>query len=254
MTHPLGAGLECFPSTYPVHGQVLTSVCRAMDRAAVVLAGITPEQLMATAGRAVAAVAAPWAAGARAVLVLCGPGDNGGDGYEAAPHLARAGHTVRVLDLAHGTVAARRSAAATAARARCAAHPGVQVAHGDAELLRRELASATHVVDALFGAGLARDLEGWWLHAVQAIASSPTRVLAVDVPSGVDADTGAVRGAALRAEVTVTLVAPKRALLPTSPAAERCGRIVQASLGLPWALHGPWVAATPTPPGAGSTR
>lgn len=231
-----------WPPPYPLHRPILTSQARALDAAAGRLAGLSGELLMERAGLGVAAVVALWAPATARVLVLCGPGDNGGDGYVVGRVLSGWGRDVRVLDLA-GEVA--RSPAAHAARERCARASGVEQAHDDLARLEVALAACTHVVDALFGSGLARDLAGRWRHAVEAVTRAQRPVLAVDVPSGVDADTGAVRGAAVRAEVTATMVAPKHALLPPSPTAGHAGHVVEVDIGLPWALHGPWVRPSP---------
>lgn len=238
---------DAWPASYPLHQPILTSQARALDLAAVQLAGLSPEALMERAGLGVAGLVQAWAPASPALLVLCGPGDNGGDGYVAGQALRAAGCSVRVLDLA---ARAPRSPAACAARARCAGDAGVERVHGDRARLVRALRDATHVVDGLFGSGLSRALDGWWRAAVEALLASGRPVLAIDVPSGLDADTGEVRGAAVRAQVTATMVAPKPALQPPSPTAALAGRVIEVDIGLPWALHGPWRRALHAPPAA----
>ena len=155
----------------------------AADREAVAL-GRPVAWLMENAGRAVARAIRARLHPCR-TLVLCGPGNNGGDGYVAARHLAAAGWPVRVASLAPP----RGDAAAAAARWRGLRAPFTPDAAARAEL----------VVDAVFGAGLARPLD----EGLAAVLRAARRVVAVDVPSGVDGATGAVLGYAPRAVLTV---------------------------------------------------
>lgn len=195
---------------------------RAIDRDAAVKLGIPTAVLMENAGRSVAEEARKL--GTR-YLVLCGPGNNGGDGLAAARHLG------------------------SAAEVRLLAEPDPEKSPDAALQLRilrnagRRIAVATEApdprtpsdvvwIDALYGVGLSGPPRGAareWIAAFNA-ASGPK--LAVDVPSGLDADTGAVREIACRAEVTVTFIAPKDGMLAES-ARPYVGRIVVASLGLP---------------------
>ena len=156
----------------------------------------------------------------RPVTVLCGPGQNGGDGWAIAWMLRAAGWPVTV----HAAVAPMRMTGAAREAAERAALPPRSLnefAPGPGDL----------VVDALFGAGLSRDLQGAARTAVERLAESGADVLAVDLPSGVDGRTGAVRGAAARAEVTVTFHARKPGHL-LWPGAPLCGRVVVGDIGL----------------------
>ncbi|MDB5368219.1 MAG: uncharacterized protein JWM77_4146 [Rhodospirillales bacterium] len=189
---------------------------QAADRAAIA-AGTPGSVLMARAGTAVAeAIAARWSP--RPTLILCGPGNNGGDGFIAAAALAARGWPVRVALL--GDLKALRGDAAGAA----ATWSGpLEVARADA------LGDARLIVDALFGAGLARDLAGDARALVEAIDAHDAQIIAVDLPSGLDGDNGAVRGAAARADLTVTFVRKKPAHLF---AADLTGDVVVADIGI----------------------
>ncbi len=173
--------------------------------------------LMERAGWAVARAARRF--GPCRTLVLCGPGNNGGDGYVAARLLDAAGWPVRLAALAPPRPG---SDAALAAASWC----GPSAAFCPAEAARAEL-----VIDAVFGAGLARDVDGL---AADTLAAA-RRILAVDVPSGVDGGTGAVRGRAAQAAATVTFFRrkPGHCLLPGR---DLCGEVILADIGLPAAV------------------
>lgn len=190
--------------------------------------GILGTRLMEKAGRAVAdAVAFRHPLGTR-IVVLCGPGNNGGDGFVAARVLKDRGYLVRVALL--GDPARLAGDAATAARAWTGPVERLQ-ARGLSALLDR----AGVVVDALFGAGLARDLDGEAAAIVDAVNASGMPVVAVDLPSGIDGATGAVRGTAVRAETSVTFfrLKPGHLLLPGRA---RCGTTILADIGIPAAV------------------
>ena len=176
--------------------------------------------LMERAGVAVAdAVSRRWPP--RPVVVLCGPGNNGGDGFVAARILFERGWTVQVALLGE-RAGLRGDAAAAAAR-----WPGPAQA-----LTPAALDGAGLAIDAVFGAGLARPVEGAALAVVEALGRRPLPVVAVDVPSGVDGATGAVRGAAPMAALTVTFFRKKPGHL-LLPGRLHCGRTVLAQIGIP---------------------
>ncbi len=141
-------------------------------------------------------------------VVLCGPGNNGGDGFVIARALAEAGWEVRA-GLLGDADRLPGDAALNAGRWR---EMGGAIAPLDPGLVE----GAGLIVDALFGAGLARPLDGVARRTVEAAAAAPAPVVAVDVPSGVDGDSGAVLGAAAAAELTVTFFRkkPGHLLLP----------------------------------------
>lgn len=165
---------------------------------------------------------------ARRICVLCGPGNNGGDGYLVAA-LAR-GQGCEV-DVVVASDERPRSEAAHAART---AWGGPLRAPGEAPAA---LARADVAVDALFGIGLARAPEGAAADLVEAINAAGRPVLALDVPSGLDADTGATPGVAVRADVTVEFMLPKRGLR-TGRGPALCGDLRLDALGLSSAERG----------------
>ena len=193
---------------------------RALERAAL-SHGLDAAALMARAGAAVAALARErWPQAAR-IGVLCGRGNNGGDGYVAALALYRAGLDVVVVSTGEPTTAEAREAA----RAWREAGQGV-VALGE-PLPRVEL-----WIDGLFGVGLSRDVDGALADMMRGIQAQGAPVLAIDVPSGIDADSAAVRGRALRADLTLCLIGAKRGLF-TAAGREAAGEVCVDTLGVP---------------------
>lgn len=171
------------------------------------------------------------------VLVLCGPGNNGGDGYGAARILASWGRSVRVLDLAPHPSA---ESSTQLERRLCGRLLAIEPLHGDLRGLEAALAGGGVLIDALFGVGLTRPLEGWWRDAIACLNAARRPTLAVDLPSGMDGDTGEGRPLCVRADLTATLGAPKLGLAPTMPGAACAGQVIEVDIGLPWALHAPY--------------
>jgi hydroxyethylthiazole kinase-like uncharacterized protein yjeF len=192
---------------------------RAADRAAVG-AGVTGIELMHRAGRAVAAaIAERWTQ--RPVLVLCGPGANGGDGYVVAKTLKDAGWPVRVAGLVQP--AALKGDAALAAEG----WDGPVEPAGGGKVFE----GAALIVDALFGAGLSRALEARVQTILRAAERSGVPLVAVDLPSGLQGDTGKPLGFAPQAAITVTFHRKKPAHVLV-PGRDLCGEIVVADIGL----------------------
>ena len=204
---------------------LLTPVEMALADKAAVASGVGEIALMEAAGRAVAdAVAARWAP--RPVTVLCGPGNNGGDGFVAARHLAMEGWPVRLALLG----ARERLAGA-------AAHHAARY-RGTVEPLSPDcLDGAGVVIDAMFGAGLSRPIDGAARDLVEALNASPIPVAAIDVPSGVDGATGAIRGTAPKANLTVTFFRKKPGHL-LYPGRGLCGTTRLAQIGISDAVLG----------------
>ena len=190
----------------------------AADRLTVA-SGINSIALMENAGRSVGqAITDRWAP--RRVLVLCGPGSNGGDGFVAARHLAAAGWPVRVALLVP-----REDLRGSAAH-----HAGLW--RGPVEpLAPAALDGADLVVDALFGAGLSRVLEGAAAQTLAEAAARQLAIVAVDVPSGLMGDTGANVGA-VPCVLTVTCFRKKPGHL-LQPGRSLCGELVVADIGTP---------------------
>ena len=198
---------------------------RALDRHTIATLGVPGALLMESAGRAVVeAVLAERPDAGGPVLVVCGAGNNGGDGFVVARHLEILGVPVRVA-LVGERRKLRGDAAANAERLE---KLGVALAKG----LPR-IAGAAVIVDALFGTGLDRAIGGAAAAAIRRInaARPAARVVAVDLPSGLDADTGQVHGVAVQADVTVTIGLPKLGLAQ-EPGRSLAGRIVVARIGI----------------------
>lgn len=155
------------------------------------------------------------------IVIVCGPGNNGGDGFVAARLLQARGYDVQ-LGLLGDRTALRGDAAAMADRWSGLVRPALDV----------PFAGAALIIDAMFGAGLSRPLEGDAARLVTAINASGVPVLAVDVPSGLDGTTGAASGPVVRATRTVTFfrLKPGHRLLPGRAL---CGDVVVADIGIP---------------------
>lgn len=177
--------------------------------------GVDPYALMKRAGAAAAQII--WRVGHRRdTLVLCGPGNNGGDGYVIARLLRERGVPVRVAALDDP-----RTGAAQRARA----------AWGDAVEDFRDAAPATQLVDALFGTGLGRGLDDAVADRLGVLAAAATMRIAVDLPSGIETDSGTLLSPVPYFEVCIALGACKPAHM-LYPAATRMGRVVLADLGI----------------------
>ena len=182
--------------------------------------GVPGATLMEKAGRAVADAVARHPL-ALPVLVLCGPGNNGGDGFVAARVLQQRGYRVRVA-LAGERASLRGDAAGAAAAWKGTVEDAFAIAMPGEGL----------IVDALLGAGLARDVDGPMRELIEAVNRCGLAVIAVDLPSGVDGASGQVRGAAIRAAECVTFFRRKPGHL-LLPGRELCGKLRLAEIGMP---------------------
>jgi len=194
---------------------ILTAAETRAAEEAVFATGVTVEQAMERAGAAVAEAAWRYA-GSAPTLVLCGPGNNGGDGYVIARLLRERGVKVRVA--ASGPP---RTAAAQANRARW---------DGPVEPLA-EARPARLLIDALFGTGLVRPLDPAIAGPLERLAAAADRRIAVDLPSGVGTDDGALLGPAIGYDLTVALAVLKPAHR-LQPAAALMGRVVVGDIGI----------------------
>lgn len=163
---------------------------------------------------------------AQRIVVVCGPGNNGGDGYVLATHALQGGRSVHVVR--HETHVPRGELARRALRE-------FEVAGGHVDIFTGALPAADVVVDALFGIGLTRAPDKTATELIDAINVYSGTVFALDVPSGVDADSGNVQGVAVRATSTLQFLAPHRGLA-TGAALDHCGDLDTASLGIDAAI------------------
>jgi ADP-dependent NAD(P)H-hydrate dehydratase / NAD(P)H-hydrate epimerase len=201
-----------------------TESVRRIDRRAIEEAGLSGYVLMQRAAAAALATAARAFPEARRWQIVCGAGNNGGDGYVLARLAGERGIDVSVIALADPGSLSGDAATAYAdfARAGGAVRPWRGALDAGAELL----------VDAILGSGLSRNVEGPFAEAVNAINEHPAAVLALDVPSGISSDTGKVMGTAVHADHTVTFVGLKSGLF-LGRAADFTGRLSFAGLDVP---------------------
>ena len=213
---------------------------RAIEQAA--LAGLPPGTLMQRAGLAVARLAVAVAPHARRIWIACGPGNNGGDGLEAAAHLQAWGFAPWVTWL--GTPE-RCPADARGAWQRAVA-AGVALADAPPE----NLGAQDLIIDALLGIGARRAPDGRMAEWIARIHAQAAPVLAVDLPTGLDADTGQAQERAVRARHTLSLLTLKPGLF-TADGRDCVGQVWWDDLGVhPQGSHPPPDAALPGPPAA----
>jgi NAD(P)H-hydrate epimerase len=206
--------------------------------------GVPGQRLMEHAGAAVAAAVRAiaeatdrWGKGKGAILILCGPGNNGGDGFVAARYLARAGAEVAAVLVS----SAARPATADAGRNwdRLDREPRVTRIHAgsvaDLRVLARDVDKASVVVDALLGTGVRgalRDPIRTAVELVLAARAAKVPVVAVDTPTAVDLTSGDASEPVVRADLTVTFHRPKTGLL-TTQGARLAGKVLVAPIGIP---------------------
>ena len=200
---------------------------RELDRAAIEDFGIPGLTLMERAGAGAFDLLCHAWPGARDILVICGTGNNGGDGFVLARHALGAGMQVRVLQLGDPN---RIQGDALASRR------AFLEAGGEAAPFAGLPESADVIVDGLLGTGLERELSGDWRRAVEALNDFPAPVLALDIPSGLHADTGRILGAAVRADATISFIGLKRGLF-SGMGPDCCGRILFDDLAVPAGVY-----------------
>lgn len=197
---------------------------RELDRRAITLYGIPGYELMSRAGAALARqVDSDWPH-ADEVCILCGPGNNGGDGYVLARLLMQAGRSVRLFALAGRD--RLQGDARRAADDYCAAGGNIEDFAGELP------ATAGLLVDALLGTGLDRAVTGDYREAIEVMNRHPAPTLAVDIPSGLHADSGQELDAAVVAHATVTFIGRKRGLY-TGGGVRCAGRVIFDDLAVP---------------------
>jgi NAD(P)H-hydrate epimerase len=201
---------------------------RELDRIAIQDFGLPGVELMERAGAAsLRRLSERWPA-AGDVTVLAGRGNNGGDGFVVARLAHAAGMSVRVLQVG-GSDGIRGDAATHLQR--------YLEAGGQHEPFQRLPRRTDVIVDALLGTGLDRPVEGGFAQAIEAANDHAAPVLALDIPSGLAADTGAILGSAIRAHATVTFIALKQGLF-TGEGPDRCGQVIFEGLDVPAGVYG----------------
>lgn len=222
--------------TAPKHCVMSRDEVRAVDRWAIEEIGLPGIALMENAGRRCAEFLLDTLGPKRTsrVCVFCGAGNNGGDGYVIARHLRNAGCSVRVVLCADR--AKVRGDARVNLDVLCALGETIEEVDPGRPDAADRVASLAHgadvVVDALFGTGLQGPLREDCRRLVDAINALRIPILAVDIPSGLDCDTGLPLGAAIRADWTVTFVAVKQGFLASATAREYTGQVQVASIGI----------------------
>jgi ADP-dependent NAD(P)H-hydrate dehydratase / NAD(P)H-hydrate epimerase len=205
---------------------------RAVDRAASEQFGIPSLSLMENAGaRATDRLLARYQARLGRVVIVAGEGQNGGDGWVLARHLLAVGVRARCI-LIGQPERVRGDARANFDVLQRLGFALRALGEHNVDELEQELRSATLVVDALFGTGLARPLAGMHARAVELINQAGVPVCALDLPSGIDADSGQPLGSAVHADCTVTFAGLKRGLLQF-PGVEHAGELFCVGIGAP---------------------
>jgi NAD(P)H-hydrate epimerase len=217
--------IKTYDSTQPLYSaaQIRKIECIAIDEF-----GIPAYELMITAGQAVFDFIDNNYPNARRITVVCGSGNNAGDGYVVARLGLLAGKQVDVISLIEPTKlqgAARQ------------AFQEYKEVNGSVTLYTNDISVNTDViVDALLGTGLDRNVSGNFADAIEAINRAEAVRIAVDIPSGLHADTGSLLGCAVKADATVTFIGLKQGLF-TCVAGDYCGEILSDSLQIPLELY-----------------
>lgn len=194
--------------------------------------GIPRLALMENAGRAVAEETIKVVGKAAKIAVLAGPGYNGGDGLVAARHLYLRKMKVEVYFLSE----IRKAKDETVLHLRILEALGIAICYwdGNLEFLKKALPGYELIIDAIFGVGLKGEIKEPFRELIKFINGLNCKILSVDIPSGLDADCGKILGNAVRADYTVTFVAPKEGML-TPEGRNFSGEVIVAEIGSP--LH-----------------
>ncbi|MCD6404278.1 MAG: NAD(P)H-hydrate epimerase [Planctomycetes bacterium] len=210
---------------------VETALVREMDRRTIEDFGVPGAVLMENAGAAVVEIASQMLGACGAVVILAGAGNNAGDGFVTARHLANRGYRMEVI-----TAAARAKYHGNAAlNLNIVEKMGLPLSLWDER--SRELIEGTDlVIDALLGTGLSGPLRPPYGEIIDAVNAAAAAVLAVDIPSGLDADTGEIVSAAVTAAKTVTFALPKAGLF-RGEGPDRAGEVILADIEIPRSVY-----------------
>jgi ADP-dependent NAD(P)H-hydrate dehydratase / NAD(P)H-hydrate epimerase len=200
------------------------SQVRELDRIAIEEMSIPGICLMERAGRATFNLLKSYWPHAQRIAVLCGTGNNGGDGYVLARLAYLAGYEVTVLQIGE-TIKLKGDA-------KTAYGMMTQVGLTTQAFAEKKLSIVDVIVDALFGTGLDREVSGQWREVIEAMNRCQSPKLSIDIPSGLHADTGTVLGIAVRADATMTFIGLKQGLL-TGTGPDHCGEVFFDDLQVP---------------------
>jgi len=202
--------------------------CRELDRISIEQYDIAGYELMCRAGKAIFDRLEEKYHLTQRIIVCCGAGNNAGDGYVLARLAMQAGYKVEVVSLVD-PIKLNGDAAKAYKDWKTLGH---QLSDFNGKLMHR----SDVIVDALLGTGLQREVEGVWREVIEEMNQSAVPVVAVDIPSGLNADTGTVMGVAVKADMTISFIGLKKGLF-THQAADYCGDIYFDSLALPEAVY-----------------
>jgi len=207
------------------------SQIQRLDKLAIKRYGVPSLVLMENAGRAVAEEVKKSLRGKKKprVCVVCGLGNNGGDGFVVARHLMDAGIPAKVF-LVGKARRLKHDAAINYQILKKMKYPAVEC--GDTKFRGSEIARADVVVDAIFGVGLDREIKEPFRGIIEAINTRARHVVAVDVPSGLDATTGNIYGVCVKADKTVTFSFPKKGFF-RNHGPRQTGKVVVVDIGIP---------------------
>lgn len=204
-----------------------------LERLAIDQYAIAGYTLMRRAGQAIVDIIRQKFSSDKKIIVLCGAGNNAGDGYVVARLAKQAGYTVKLISLIDTEKLTGDARQACLHWLECG-----EIQSYQPDLLEPDLlGQADFVVDALLGTGLGREVSGEWARLIHAVNSSALPVIAVDVPSGLNADTGAIAGVAIVADYTVSFIGLKTGLFTGSGRA-CCGEVFFHDLAVPAEIYG----------------
>lgn len=209
---------------------------REIDRRAIEEFGVPGVVLMENAGRGAAEILQSLGTPGR-IVICCGKGNNGGDGFVIARHLDNAGVQVRVWLFARPEDLAGDAAINYRIIERSKLPITLAAEKFDEAALRQDLIEAVWVVDALFGTGLSGPVRPPFDRVIAILNEDAAPIFAVDIPSGLDCDTGLPLGPTVRAVHTVTFVAPKKGFAEPT-AVEWLGQVHVVGIGAPRAVCG----------------
>jgi hydroxyethylthiazole kinase-like uncharacterized protein yjeF len=210
------------------------SEMRNLDRKAMDDFGITQEMLMGNAGEAAYfVILKEFGVQGRKFVVFCGAGNNGGDGFVVARKIHSTGGAVRVFFLGEGD---RLEGAAKKNFDIISRMPIEVSAVQSIEQMKEATSDCDAIVDAIFGTGLSREVTGIYKDVIQLINDSKKKVFSIDIPSGINGDTGQVMGSAVRSNYTITYGLPKIGNI-LYPGFDLCGKLYVSHISFPPSLH-----------------